>query len=89
MGRAVPHYLATIQALGGCCLHHNGNLSQGEKKLAGIVKQADIVFCMVNRNSHLAASCTKKLCKALHKPCYFLSSSGISQVRDKLLELAV
>ena len=88
MGRAVPHYLETIQALGGCCLHHNGNLSQGEKKLAEIVKQADIVFCMVNRNSHLAATCTKKLCKALHKPCYFLPSSGISQVRDKLLELA-
>jgi hypothetical protein len=88
MGRAVPHYLETIQALGGCCLHHDGNLSQGEKKLAEIVKQADIVFCMVNRNSHLAATCTKKLCKALQKPCYFLPSSGISQVRDKLLELA-
>jgi hypothetical protein len=89
MGRAVPHYLEAIQALGGCCLHHNGNLSQGEKKLAEIVKQADIVFCMVNRNSHSATTSTKKLCKALHKPCYFLPSSGISQVRDKLLELAV
>jgi hypothetical protein len=89
MGRAVPHYLEAIQALGGCFLHHNGNLSQGEKKLADIVTQADMVFCMVNRNSHSAATSTKKLCKALHKPCYFLPSSGISQVRDKLLELAL
>jgi DNA-binding transcriptional regulator YbjK len=87
LGRMAPHYLQTIETLGGCCLYHDGNLHQGEKKLADMVKQADIVFCMVNRNSHSAASCTKKLCKAFQKPCYFLPSSGISGVRDKLLEL--
>jgi regulator of replication initiation timing len=88
MGKASLHYTHLIQELGGGCLHHDGDLRRGRKRLAEIIKKADIVFCPVDCNSHGAATSTKKLCKALHKPCYFLRSSGITHVRDKLLEIA-
>jgi outer membrane murein-binding lipoprotein Lpp len=88
IGKASPHYAHVIQALGGGCLQHDGDLRRGRKRLAEIIKKADIVFCPVDCNSHGAATSTKKLCKALQKPCYFLRSSGITHVRDKLIEIA-
>jgi hypothetical protein len=86
--KASTHYEHIIQELGGYCLYHDGDLHHGRKRLAEIIHQADIVFCPVDCNSHGAATSTKKLCKAMHKPCYFLRSSGISYVREKLREIA-
>jgi hypothetical protein len=88
LGRATPYYECAIQELGGRCLRHDGDLGQGQKRLAEIIKQADVVFCPVDCNSHGAATITKKLCRALDKPCYFLRSSGLSHLRERLLELA-
>jgi hypothetical protein len=88
IGKASTHYEHIIQDLGGYCLYHDGDLRHGRKRLAEIIYQADIVFCPVDCNSHGAATSTKKLCKAMHKPCYFLRSSGISYVREKLREIA-
>jgi hypothetical protein len=84
---ATPHYERVIQELGGCCLRHDGEPGQGRKRLAEVIKQADVVFCPVDCNSHSAATTTKKLCRALRKPCYFLRSSGVSHLREKLLEI--
>jgi Uncharacterized protein conserved in bacteria (DUF2325) len=89
LGRAAPYYEQTIRQLGGCCLFHDGDLGQGQRRLADVIKQADIVFCPVDRTSHGATAAAKKLCRALHKPCYFLRSSGISHLREKLRELPV
>jgi hypothetical protein len=80
------HYEHIIAAFGGDCRRHTGN--QGQKKLAEVIKQADIVFCLVDCNSHVAAATAKKLCRRLHKSCYFLRSSGLSHLKEKLRELA-
>jgi hypothetical protein len=87
LGRAAPYYEQTIRQLGGCSLFHDGDLGQGQRRLADVIKQADIVFCPVDRTSHGATAAAKKLCRALHKPCYFLRSSGISHLREKQREL--
>jgi hypothetical protein len=88
LGKAVLHYEHVIQELGGDYLYHDGDLRRGHKPLVEIVKQADMVVCPVDCNSHGATTCAKKLCKELRKPCYFLRSSGVSHVREKLLEIA-
>jgi Uncharacterized protein conserved in bacteria (DUF2325) len=83
---AAAHYEHIIAAFGGDCLLHTGN--QGQKKLVDVIKQADIVFCPVDCNSHMAAVTTKKLCRRLHKSCYFLRSSGLSHLKEMLREIA-
>jgi hypothetical protein len=87
-GKATLHYEHIIQELGGGYLSHDGDLRRGYKSLVDIVKQADVVVCPVDCNSHGATTCAKRLCKAMHKPCYFLRSSGVTHVREKLLEIA-
>lgn len=82
---AAAHYEHLVQELGGDCLLYSGN--RGAKKLAEVIRQADIVFCPVDYNSHGAAASTKKLCRAMRKSCYFLRSSGVSHIREKLLEI--
>lgn len=67
---------------------HPGDLGQGQKRLAEVIRQADIVLCPVDCSSHGAVASAKKLCKVLHKPCYFLRSAGVSHLREKLLEIA-
>jgi hypothetical protein len=86
--RASGHYEQTISELGGLCMRYEGSASQGHKKLARIIRQADVVFCPVDCVSHGTASAAKKLCRSLDKPCHFLRSSGISHVRGKLREVA-
>jgi hypothetical protein len=83
---AAAHYTQSIAAFGGDCLLYDGK--QGLKRLAEVIKQADIVFCPVDCNSHSAALSTKKLCRRLQKSCYFLRSSGVSHLKEKLLEIA-
>jgi regulator of replication initiation timing len=85
---ATAHYEQTIAVLGGQCVLHSGDLGQGQKRLAEVIRQADIVLCPVDCSSHGAVASAKKLCKVLHKPCYFLRSAGVSHLREKLLEIA-
>ncbi len=85
--KASGHYEQTISDLGGQCMRYEGSTSQGHKKLARIIRQADVVFCPVDCVSHGTASAAKKLCRSLDKPCHFLRSSGISHVREKLREV--
>ena len=82
--RASGHYEQTISELGGLCMRYEGSANQGHKKLARIIRQANVVFCPVDCVSHGAA---KKLCRSLDKPCHFLRSSGISHLRQKLREV--
>ena len=86
--KAAIHYEQAISQLGGSCVRHDGHVHQGHKKLASIIRQADVVFCPVDCVSHGTAASAKKLCRALDKPCYFLRSSGVSHIRDKLREVA-
>ena len=86
--KASGHYEQTISDLGGLCMRYEGSANQGHKKLARIIRQADVVFCPVDCVSHGTASAAKKLCRSLDKPCHFLRSSGISHVREKLREVA-
>jgi hypothetical protein len=86
LDRAASHYERLMREFGCCGVLHNGN--QGHKKLAELIRQADIVLCPVDCNSHGATTAAKKLCRTMHKPCYFLRSSGVSHIREKLLELA-
>lgn len=85
--KAAGHYEQTISDLGGLCMRYEGSANQGHKKLARIIRQADVVFCPVDCVSHGTASAAKKLCRSLDKPCHFLRSSGISHVREKLREV--
>lgn len=85
--KASGHYEQTISDLGGECMRYEGSANQGHKKLARIIRQADVVFCPVDCVSHGTASAAKKLCRSLDKPCHFLRSSGISHVREKLREV--
>jgi hypothetical protein len=86
--KASTHYEQAIHQLGGSCIRHDGKVHQGHKKLTTIIRQADIVFCPVNCVSHGTASSAKKLCRMFDKPCYFLRSSGVSHIREKLREMA-
>ena len=85
--KASGHYEQTISELGGLCMRYEGSANQGHKKLARIIRQADVVFCPVDCVSHGTASAAKKLCRSLDKPCHFLRSSGISHLRQKLREV--
>ena len=85
--KASGHYEQTISDLGGLCMRYEGSANQGHKKLARIIRQADVVFCPVDCVSHGTANAAKKLCRSLDKPCHFLRSSGISHVREKLREV--
>jgi hypothetical protein len=87
--KASMHYEEAISQLGGSCVRHSGNVNQGHKKLAKIIRQADVVLCPVDCVSHGAAHSAKKLCRTLDKPCYFLRSSGISHIREKLRQMAL
>ena len=89
LSKASMHYEEAISQLGGSCVRHSGNVSQGHKKLAKIIRQADVVLCPVDCVSHGAAHSAKKLCRALDKPCYFLRSSGISHIRETLRQMAL
>lgn len=87
LSKASGHYEQTISDLGGLCMRYEGSANQGHKKLARIIRQADVVFCPVDCVSHGTANAAKKLCRSLDKPCHFLRSSGISHVREKLREV--
>ena len=85
--KASGHYEQTISDLGGRCMRYEDSANQGHRKLASIIRQADVVFCPVDCVSHGTANAAKKLCRSLEKPCHFLRSSGISHVREKLREV--
>ena len=87
--KASMHYEQAIHELGGSCVRHEGNAHQGDKKLAKVIRRADVVFCPVDCVSHGTATSAKKLCRTLDKPCYFLRSSGVSHIREKLRELSL
>ena len=87
LNKASGHYEQTIRELGGRCMRYEDRASQGQRKLASIIRQADVVFCPVDCVSHGTANAAKKLCRSLDKPCHFLRSSGISHVREKLREV--
>ena len=87
LNKASGHYEQTISELGGRCMRYEDSANQGHRKLASIIRQADVVFCPVDCISHGTANAAKKLCRSLDKPCHFLRSSGISHVRQKLREV--
>lgn len=87
--KASMHYEEAISQLGGSGVQHDGNANQGYKKLAKLIQQADVVLYPVDCVRHGAAHSAKKLCRALDKPCYFLRSSGISQIRETLRQVAL
>ncbi len=88
ISRLKPTYQKAIESMGARFMHHTGECPRGRKELAHLVKRAHIVLCAWDHNSHQACEAVKAICKALGKPCYFLSSSGVSQVRRILEELA-
>src|SRR6266568_3328187 len=85
LDKAASHYAHLIQEMGGDWRRDNGK--EGDKKLAAVIKQAYIVLCPVDCNSHGAVASTKKLCRAMQKSCYFLRRSSISHLRAKLLDV--
>ena len=85
--KASGHYEQTISEMGGRCVRYEDSANQGHRKLASVIRQADVVFCPVDCVSHGTANAAKKLCRSLDKPCHFLRSSGISHVRKKLREV--
>jgi hypothetical protein len=87
ISRLKPAYQEAIESMGAHFLHHTGACPRGGKALAHLVKRANIVLCAWDHNSHQACEAVKAICKALGKPCYFLSSSGVSQVKRILEEL--
>ena len=62
---------------------------KGNKRLARVIRQGDVVFCLIDCVSHGTATSAKKLCRSFDKPCYFLRSSGVSYIREKLREVAL
>ncbi len=85
--RLDPHYRSTIEALGAIYYRHNGNCRAGDQALRVLINKADIILFSVDCNSHGATQQVKALCKACGKPFYALYSSGVSQIKKKLLEI--
>jgi hypothetical protein len=81
------HYRAAIESQGAVYRRHNGNCKAGDQALRTLIKQSDIVLFSVDCNSHIATQKVKELCKAYRKPFYVLYSSGVSQMKKKLLEI--
>jgi hypothetical protein len=88
ISRLKPAYQEAIESLGARFMHHTGACPRGRKELVHLVRRAHIVLCAWDHNSHQACKAVKAICKAVGKPCYFLSSSGVSQVKRLLEELA-
>ena len=80
-------YQEAIESMDAHFLHHTGECPRGRNEITYLVNRANIVLCAWDHNSHQACEAVKAICKALGKPCYFLSSSEVSQVRRLLEEL--
>lgn len=88
LSRLKPAYQKAIESMGVHCMPHTGACSRGRKDLAQLVQRAHLVLCAWDHHSPHACEAVKAICKAFGKPCYFLSSSGVSQVRRILEALA-
>jgi hypothetical protein len=87
ISRLKPAYQEVSESMGTHFRHHTGECPRGRQELVHLVKRAHIVLCACDHNSHPACEAIKAIYKALGKPCYFLSSSGVSQIRHILEEL--
>ncbi len=65
--KAAAYYELAIRQLGGSCVQHDGNVNQGQKRLAKMIRQSDVVFCLVDCVSHGMVNSAKKRCRTLLK----------------------
>jgi hypothetical protein len=73
-----PRLRAHVEARQGTFLYHDGGVEMQNLRLAGLVSQADAVFCPVGCVSHDACLRLKQLCKRHGKPFVLLRSAGLS-----------
>jgi hypothetical protein len=71
-------YRQLVEDGGGVFEYHDGYMTKGAKDLERRLKQADVVLCPVNCNSHGACSMVKKLGKKYNKPVHMLASSSLT-----------
>jgi Uncharacterized protein conserved in bacteria (DUF2325) len=79
---------AHVEAMGGVFLYHDGGIERQNRKLRGLVSQADAVFCPVNCVSHDACLRLKHLCKLQGKRFVLLRSAGFPAFVSALGEFA-
>jgi hypothetical protein len=71
-------YRQLVEDGGGVFEYHDGYMTKGAKDLERRLKQADVVLCPVNCNSHGACSMVKKLGKKHNKPVHMMASSSLT-----------
>lgn len=79
------HYRRLIEDSGGNFCRHDGKCSRGERKLEECIRNADLVVCPINVNSHFGASGVKKVCKRYGIACRFPDSAGLAALRSTLV----
>ena len=78
-------YRELIETSGGIFEYHDGDLKKkGARKLEPRLKQADMVLCPVNCNSHAACTMVKNLAKKHNKPFRMLSNSSLSALSQAI-----
>ncbi|MFQ5903764.1 MAG: DUF2325 domain-containing protein [Candidatus Binatia bacterium] len=88
MDRLRAQYIYAVESMGAKCDRHSGSLHQGKKGLLKMIRNVDIVLCSISHNSHNACQSLKSICQGLDKPFYILYSSGVSQVKRTLEQVA-
>ncbi len=77
---------ASLEAVGGALLCHDGGRHDQSSLLPGLISQADRVAFPVDCVSHDAALTVKRLCRQLGKPWVPLRSSGLASFLAALAE---
>jgi len=81
-------YRETVESFGGIFYHHCGRCEKGKREMESLVGKSDVILCPVDINSHNACRLVKKTCKSCNKPCYFLRSSSLTTLKNRLADLA-
>ena len=84
----MPCYKELAESFGCLFCYHGGHCEQGKKEIEGLVGKNDVIFCPVDINSHNACRLVKEACRLRNKPCYFLRSSSLSALKNKLENFA-
>jgi hypothetical protein len=80
------HYRKLVEVFGGEFHRHSGECGNGQCHIDACIRNADLVVCPVDVNSHNAAKAAKRICKRYGIPCCFPRSAGLMGLRSAIEE---
>jgi hypothetical protein len=80
------HYKNLVERSGGEFCRHDGKCLRGERKLEECIRNADLVVCPINVNSHFGARGVKRVCRRHGIVCSFPDSAGLGALRNVLVQ---